>query len=175
MVAWPSQVKQRKLKTDLEPLRKCLLQGTWSDIARAAFKVKDLRLELVKLFLKEIGKECYAMVSAKNPSLLRKTSAAEIQDLSLKKASSDLKTRTTLLYSVLMTAATPVCNKRNDEDMWLPSVVVAASVVLKQRCRNMNAVQLMVTTLIKYSGFHVSVTKTLVCFEEKMFKKCCSN
>ena len=73
------------------------------------------------------------MVSAKDPSLLRKTAAAEIQDLSLKKASSDLKSRTPLLYSVLMTAAIPVRNKRSDEDMWLPSVVVAASVVLKQR------------------------------------------
>ena len=135
---------------------------TWSDIARAAFEVKDLRLERVKLFLKENGKECCATVSAKNPSLLRKTSAAEIQDLSLKKAS--------LLYSVLMTAATPVRNKRRNEDMWLPSVVVAASVVLKQCCRNMNTVHLMVTTLIKYTGFHVSVMKTFVCFEEKMFK-----
>ena len=72
------------------------------------------------------------MVSAKNPSLLRKTSAAEIQDLSLKKASSDLKTHTPLLYSVLMTAAIPVHNKKSNKDMWLLSVVVAASVVLKE-------------------------------------------
>ena len=98
------------------------------------------------------------MVSKKDPPLLRKSYAAEMQDLSLKKVSADLNNRCPLLYSVLMTAATPAQRKRSesDEEKWLPSVVVAAAVVMKQRCQSMNAVQLMVTTLIKYTGFHVS-------------------
>jgi len=44
------------LKEELEPLGKCLLQGTWMDIARAAFRIKDLRTEMLKLFLKEISR-----------------------------------------------------------------------------------------------------------------------
>lgn len=135
-----------------------MLQGKWSDIARAVFRVGELRAEICKLFLKEIWKECCAMVSKKEPSLLRKSSAAEMQDLSLKKVSADLDNRCPLLYSVLMTAATPAQRKRSEsiEEKLLPSVVVAAAVVLKQCCQNMNAVQLMVATLIKYTGFHVS-------------------
>ena len=59
--------------------------------------------------------------------------------------------------SVLMTATTPAQGKRpeSDEEKWLPCVVVAAVMVLKQHCQDMNAVQLMVTTLIKYTGFHM--------------------
>ena len=39
VVSWPSQQRQRKLKDCLEPLGKAMLRGTWSDIARASFKV----------------------------------------------------------------------------------------------------------------------------------------
>ncbi|XP_067021001.1 uncharacterized protein [Acropora muricata] len=153
VVTWPSQVKTRKLKTVLEPLGKALINGTWSNIAGAVFRVKELRVELCKFFLKEIGKECCAMVSKKNLSLLRKTSATEMQSLSLVNISNELKTRCPLLYSVLMTAGT-TGRKKSSTQSWLPGVVVAASVVLKQRCRDVNAVQLMIATLIKYTGFH---------------------
>ena len=138
-------------------LGKALLQDTWSGIARAAFRVKELKVELCKLFLKEIGKECCSIVSKKNPSLLMKTSATEMPHLSLEKVSVDLRNRCPLLFSVLMTAGTRQRNAAETKS-WFPSVVVAASVVLRQRCRNINAVQLMITTLIKYTGFHVSVS-----------------
>jgi len=39
-------VKHRKLKPELEPLGRTLLQGTWTDIARAAFRVDELRAEM---------------------------------------------------------------------------------------------------------------------------------
>jgi len=128
------------------------------DIARAAFRIKDLRTEMLKLFLKEISKECCEIISTKSPSLLRKNSASDMQDLSLQKVCIELKARSPLLYSVMMTAAIPVRNQKHSlgSEKWLPSVAVAGSVLLKQRSRNMNAVQLMVTTLIKYTGFHVS-------------------
>ena len=60
VVTWPSQVKTRKLKTVLEPLGKALINGTWSNIAGAVFRVKELRVELCKFFVKEIGRVlCY--------------------------------------------------------------------------------------------------------------------
>lgn len=52
VVTWPSQVKTRKLKIELEPLGKALINGIWSNIAGAVFKVKELRVELCKFFLK---------------------------------------------------------------------------------------------------------------------------
>lgn len=85
IVTWPSQTRQRKLKTDLEPLGKSLLHGTWKDIVRAAFRVKDLRADMLKLFLKEVAKECTGIVSRKKPYLLRKTSAADMKELSFQK------------------------------------------------------------------------------------------
>ena len=144
------------------------------DIARAAFRIKDLRTEMLKLFLKEISKECCEIISTKSPSLLRKNSASDMQDLSLQKVCIELKARSPLLYSVMMTAAIPVRNQKHSlgSDKWLPSVAVAGSVLLKQRSRNMNAVQLMVTTLIKYTGFHVSFflfnTKPLLMITNKV-------
>ena len=67
-----------------------------------------------------------------------------------------------MLYSVLITVGIPVPSKKQGlkAQKWLPSVGVAGSVLLKQRSRNMNAVQLMITTLIKYTGLHVSGSKS---------------
>lgn len=38
---------------------------------------------------------------------------------------------------------------------WLPSVALAGSVLLRERSRGMNAMQLLVTTIIKSSGSQV--------------------
>jgi len=85
-----------------------------------------------------------------------------MQQLSLQKVCSELETRIPLLYSVLITAAIPVRSKKQglNAEKWLPSLAVAGSVLLKQRSRSMNAVQLMIATLIKYTGFHVSGNKS---------------
>lgn len=39
---------------------------------------------------------------------------------------------------------------------WLPSVALAGSVLLRERSRGMNAMQLLVTTIIKSSGSQVN-------------------
>ena len=38
---------------------------------------------------------------------------------------------------------------------WLPSVAEAASILLKERSRFMNSFQLMLTMVIKYTGYQV--------------------
>lgn len=158
---WPSQTKQRKLVHDLEPLGKALLRGTWQDIARAAFKVKNLKIELLKCSLKEISKECSGMVSTANPSILRKTSVTDMRKLSLKDVCLELKEKAPFLYSVLVTCAIPKGNKTNAQ--WLPSVAVAASILLKERSKFMTAVQILMTILMKYNGFQVSTSKKVNC------------
>lgn len=85
VVSWPSQTKHRKLRVELEPLGKALLRGTWKEIARAAFRVTQIRAELLKLCLKEVSKECSNLVSPKHPSVLRKVSAMDMENLTLKK------------------------------------------------------------------------------------------
>ena len=88
-------------------------------------ETRKLRVELSKLFIKEIGKACCTKLSEKNPFLLRKTYASKMQNLSLEKVISDLKTSSPLLYSVLMTTTT-LQRKRGDTKLWLPSGVIAA-------------------------------------------------
>ena len=113
---------------------------------------------MLKPFLKEIDKECSGIVSRKKPFLLRKTSAADMKELTFQKVCFELKEHSPLFYSVLMTAAILSGGRKGNANVqkWLSSVAVAGLVLLKQRCQNMNAVQLMITTLIKYTGFHVS-------------------
>ena len=100
-------------------------------------------------------------MSVKNPLLLRKTSASEMQELSLQKVCSELGTHTPLLNLVTSTAASPVPSRKLglNGEKWLPSVAVTGSVLLKQCSCNMNAVQLMITTLIKYTGCHVGAVE----------------
>lgn len=50
----------------------------WSDIVRVVFCVNELRVEMCKLFLKEIWKECCVMVFKKDFLLLRKLLIVEM-------------------------------------------------------------------------------------------------
>lgn len=132
-----------------------MLRGTWKEIASAAFRVKELRNELVKCMLKQLTIECCDIVSSKAPSLLRKTSAKDIRSMSLKNVCEELRNRTPLLYSTLMTIAIPKRSIQNKHLDWLPSVAMAGAVLLKQRSRMMNSVQLMLMLILKYSGHQV--------------------
>ena len=143
-------------------------------MARAAFRVKELRAELIKCTLRQLSIECTTIVSPNTCSILRNTTAEGIQNLSLQDVCNEWKQQTPALYSFLMTTASP--SQRNQQRRakklsfptsgqakdnyvehyaWLPSVAVAGSILLKQRCRSINAVQLMLMMLIKYSGFQV--------------------
>lgn len=147
-----------------------LLRGTWCEIARAAFNVNEIQQELIQLTLRKLASECSALVSRKAPSILRNTSSEEIAKLSLEAVCHEWKNQAPLLYAMLMTVASPkhaklnskrdakslpIKNDSKEPDDWLPSVAVAGSVLLKQRSRYMNGVQLMLMMLMKYSGFQV--------------------
>ena len=115
----------------------------------------QIRSELAKLFFKEVAKESENLVSNKHASVLKKISALDIKNLSLKEVCVELKERCPLLFSVIVTCAVP--RERKESPEWLPSVAVAAAVLMKQRSRMMNSVQIMLMTLIKYTGFQVCV------------------
>lgn len=136
------------LQKDLEPLGKALLRGTWKDIASAAFKVKQLKSELLKSSLKEISKESSSLASSKNPSLLRKVDVDNLAKLSLEMICLELRDCAPFMYSVLMTVATPSCSIRGS-CQWLPSVAAAGSILLKERSGFLNGFQLLLTMCIK--------------------------
>ncbi len=175
-------MRHRRLQKSLESLGCALLRGTWAEMARAAFRVKELRAELIKCTLRQLSIECTTIVSPKASSILRNTTADGIRSLSLQDVCNEFKQQTPLLYSFLMTTASP--SQRNQQRKakknslptsgkakvnaphcdWLPSVAVAGSILLKQRSRSMNAVQFMLMMLIKYSGFQVCFLFGLIKF-----------
>jgi len=159
VVTWPSQTKQRTLQEQLHSLGRALVRGTWKDIASAAFKVKELKGELIKFVLKEISKECCSLVSVKNPSILRKLDVESMAELSMEKVCTELRGRTPLLFSFLMTVATPPRSMKSDLQ-WLPSVAATAAILLKERSKYMNGFQLLLTLVMRHTGFQVGVLTT---------------
>lgn len=103
--------------------------------------------------LKQLSAECSNIVSTKQESLLRKSKVNDIRNLTFTNICQELKDRTPLLYSIMMTIATPNSRKKIVE--WYPSISLAAAILLKQRCRMVNSVQLIVMIIMKYCGFQV--------------------
>lgn len=61
-VTWKSQTKN-----DLTSLGTMLCQGTYQQIANAVWRNKNLQKNIVKIFLKQIIKECDGLYSSKYP------------------------------------------------------------------------------------------------------------
>ena len=116
----------------------------------------EIRRELLKCFTKAVSQECSTMTSVKNPSILKDVTTEGIRSLTLAAINKELSERTPIFYSTLVASAVSSRSKKSDCGL-LSSVAVAASVLLKQRCHTVNGLQLMLTTIMKFSGFHVSI------------------
>lgn len=135
-----------------------LIRGTYAQIANAIFKTKQLRVEIVKLMLKQLSRECANLTSKKNPSILLKTSTNDILQFGLEKVCQELKERAPLYYSLLVTCAVPNGRKLTESDAekdLTPCVAVAGSILLRERCKFLNATQVMIAMILKFSGMHV--------------------
>ncbi len=143
------------MKDELAPLGKAILRGTYKNIAAAAMKSPHVQKEIVEIVLKKISSQCSGISSSKHPSLLRKTDVEDMRTFSLQEICKELKERAPLLYSVLL-ACSVAKGSINMEKDWLPSVAIAGGILLKQRCRYMTSVQLMLSILVKHCGFQAS-------------------
>ena len=133
-----------------------LYLGTYTQIARAAWRNSKIREQLIKLFLKEVDRECGNMCSMKNPSLLRKTSKKDILDFSLSKFDEEAKQRIPLLRSVLMSASVRKTKTRRTDLYWMPAVSMAAAICLKNRSPCMTVFQLLNSLFVQHSGLMIS-------------------
>ena len=97
-VQWKSQTSSKVLPDDLCSLGKMMCRGTYTQIARAAWKNDRVREQLTLLLLKQIDKECN-LCSSKNPSILRLTSKKDILEFTTTKFGEEIKQRTPLLHS----------------------------------------------------------------------------
>ncbi len=149
------------LKPELSSLGKMLCRGTIKQIVRAAWKCEQVRAHLFTEVAKQIHKECIIMCAKgskketkkRKDSCLRKTNKESIVAFSFDQLITELKERAPLLTLVLKTAA---LRKLDVEDKWKQSVGVAAAICLRNRSRNMTALQLMISIMIRHSGFVVS-------------------
>jgi predicted transcriptional regulator len=60
-----------------------------------------------------------------------------------------------IFYSVLLSPALSERRKDVNTVTWLPSIAMAGSVLLRERSRGMDAMQLLVTTIIRSSASQV--------------------
>ena len=132
-VVWNSKTSTRVLPDDLSSLGKMLCQGTYMQVARPAWCNGKIREQLISFFLKEIDKECCNMCSSKNTSLLRKTAKKEIINFSFTKLDEEVKQRTPLLRSVLMSASVRKTKTKRSDLYWMPAICMAAAICQKNR------------------------------------------
>ena len=154
-VQWESKTRCRILPADLCSLGKMLCRGTYTQIARAAWRNDKLKEQLVLLFLKEIYKECTGMCSSRRPSMLRKTAKEDILKFSLTALEEELKARMPLFRSVLLAASVRRNKEKSSDHFWMPAVCMASAICLKNRSVYMTAIQLLNTIFIQHSGLMV--------------------
>ena len=123
---WESGEREKQLPQNMCSLGKMLVRGTFKQIASAAWVCADLRPHLVKKLLKTVHTECAFLCSQKEPSILRRTSKADILDFSFENLGNELQKRVPLFFSVLRAASLKKAAKESDFS-WLPPVCMAAS------------------------------------------------
>ena len=147
-VEFPSKTVRKELSAELSSLGKALVFGPDDRIARAVMKNPILNRSVANLVLKKLGEELNGVCARKNPSVLRKSAKDYILNFSLEKVCQE---RTPLFYGVLMTYANV-----KKETTWPPSIVVATSVLLKQRNTHMNTFATVVSLTVKNRSTEVS-------------------
>ena len=117
-------------------------------MANSMFKIKALKVEIIKCILRQLSRECADFSPKKSPSILHKNNTDDMRLLELKKVCDEFQERAPLFSPKWQT-------KQTETIKWLPSVAVAGAVLLRERCMFLNAVQLMVSVLVKVSGIQV--------------------
>ena len=139
----------------MAPIGKAMLRGTYQQMAHKIWQHKILRMELVKYLLRAIAAECSELCSSKTASMSRRCSSDDMLKFHQEALCEEWMERAPLFYSILMSSALSGRRKDVKTVTWLPSVALAGSVLLRERSRGMNAMQLLVTTIIKSSGSQV--------------------
>ena len=153
---WESGEREKQLSQNMCSLGKMLVRGTFKQIASAAWVCADLRPHLVKELLKTVHTECAFLSSRKEPSILRRTSKADIMDFSFENLGNELQKRVPLFFSVLRAASLKKAAKESYFS-WLPPVCMAAAVLLKNRSAYMTSVQLLVSIILQHCGLTLSI------------------
>jgi hypothetical protein len=97
------------------------------------------------------------LCSKKNPSKCRPSSPSALVDLTIEDISLEWSKRAPIFYAFLVTAGVPSRRADFASVKTLPSIVVAGSVLLRERCKEMNALQHLISVIIKFSPYQVFI------------------
>lgn len=153
-IKYPSKTVNRTLAKDYETIAKALTFGPPQRLAKAVLKCKLLSKHVN--LLSESG-----LCSRKTPSLLRKCGKDDLENFKFQSLCDEWRERSPLFFSFLMTCC--ISGRSRDQAVkWLPSAVVAGSVLLKQRNQEMNATASVLGVLLKTGSIEVFLYK--MCF-----------
>ena len=153
-IKYPSKTVNRTLAKDYETIAKALTFGPPQRLAKAVLKCKLLSKHVN--LLSESG-----LCSRKTPSLLRKCGKEDLENFKFQSLCDEWRERSPLFFSFLMTCCISG-HSRDQAVKWLPSAVVAGSVLLKQRNQEMNATASVLGVLLKTGSIEVFLYK--MCF-----------
>lgn len=140
---------------DMEPIGKAMLRGTYQQMAHKIWQHKVLRVELMKYVIRAVAAECSELCSTKNPSMARQCDSNDMLKFQPEALCQEWMEKAPLFYCILLSSALSSRRKDVQTVTWLPSIALAGSVLLHERSRGMDAMQLLVTTIIKSSGSQV--------------------
>ena len=127
-----------------------LLGGHAPSIAKAVMAMENVRESLIHLFLLAINEECNVLCQRSEKSLFRKMSVVQSLEFQWTPFVDELKAKSPLLYSILQSIVT-----RGDSRNTLkvgaahnPAICMTAAVILKERNREMNGVQTLMSLLM---------------------------
>ena len=149
-IFYPSKTVNKCLASEYEAIGKALIYGPPQRIANAVVKCKSLTKHVVQSVHRLLSNEVCGLCSRSNPSLLRKCDRESLVNFSFQSVCEEWKNRAPIFYSFLMT-----CVQLTREELWLPSVAIAGSVLLKQRNPQMNATASVLGVLLKTGSMEV--------------------
>lgn len=117
-------------------------------------------------------KEIIKLCSRKHPSISRNTSPQALIKLRIEDVCEEWLVKAPIFYDFLKSAAIP--SKRSDvaQPVHHPSVAVACAVLLRERCKEMNAIQHLISMIIKFSSYQVRETVPLQILACKVTVQC---
>ena len=131
-VQYPSKKLNRTLSGTYQNVSKAVAHGVPSRIATAVMNCPPVRDHVVEKVIKVVSKEATGLCSKKKLSLLGKMGKEDLATYDLENVCKEWHGRAPLLYSFLLTSA---ANKNTKSCLWLGSVSLAGSVLLKQTNR----------------------------------------
>ncbi|XP_074619605.1 uncharacterized protein LOC141878531 [Acropora palmata] len=148
----------RTLAKDYEAIAKALTFGPPQRLAKAVLKCKLLSKHVIESVLNLLSNEVSGLCSRKTPSLLRKCGKEDLANFKFQSLCYEWRERSPLFFSFLMTRC--ISGRSRDQAVkWLPSAVVAGSVLLKQRNQEMNATASVLGVLLKTGSIEANLNR----------------